>query len=428
PTGGKLDIRIGQVIESTTAYFINSSGTLHMSPGTLYQIAKGSADSTASNADLIPRMNGVAHNYVLTGGTIELAGNSAGNYFQTLRGTVSRPNYYNLKFSGFNTYLSNYKNISSATTVDNNVYITDNAIVDLAHRSMTGNAGLTMDGGRLRISQASSLVYPQILGIATDYAITGGTFELYGSTSSGVALMVTKQIIRGIYGTMSNPKTVSWHNIEVNAISAKLGYQNANVGSEASFGLTGTMNVNSPSVFKLDRTDIISGIGSFNIQPGSTFKYGNNNGITTAGASGNIQVTGTRSFPSTASYGFTSTANMESGNGLPTNVVNIYLEKSGLSDKVTLTDNITIGSIFDMDRGNIVVKPANLLELGTGTTYSTKGRLEYNTTDEPFVIGQMKRWFHTNANLNDSTGLFPLGDTTSAVGNDIHNRFAKSRI
>ena len=46
PTGGKLDIRRGKVIETTTAYIYGSTGTLYMAPGTLYKITKGYAGVT----------------------------------------------------------------------------------------------------------------------------------------------------------------------------------------------------------------------------------------------------------------------------------------------------------------------------------------------------------------------------------------------
>jgi hypothetical protein len=41
PTGGKLDIRKGQFIETETEYIFGAGGTLYMAPGTLYRIVKG---------------------------------------------------------------------------------------------------------------------------------------------------------------------------------------------------------------------------------------------------------------------------------------------------------------------------------------------------------------------------------------------------
>ena len=68
-TTGKLDIRVGKVIESTTAYITGSTGSLTMATGTYYKIPKGNANRTASDGDIIPRLSGT---YTITGGTIEL--------------------------------------------------------------------------------------------------------------------------------------------------------------------------------------------------------------------------------------------------------------------------------------------------------------------------------------------------------------------
>ena len=129
-TGGKLDIRSGQVIETETNYVIPSSGNLYMSFGTLYKIAKGNGTSAGAYGDPIPRLNATSFPYILTGGTIELSGGTASNYFQVLRADDANYNYYNVKFSGANTLGTDYKAFTSATYIDNSLIITGTAIVD----------------------------------------------------------------------------------------------------------------------------------------------------------------------------------------------------------------------------------------------------------------------------------------------------------
>lgn len=423
-TGGKLDIRKGQVIESTTAYITGTTGTLYMSPGTLYQIAKGNTTAVASNGDPIPRLVGATFPYVLTGGTVELAGSTAGNYFQTLRGSQLRPNYINVKFSGTNTLGVDYKNLTSTTEIENSLIVTDDAIVDCINSaeiatSFIGDGAVVMDGGRLRIKKLNT-PNPELNGIAADYDITGGTVEFYGSDNT------QSQLIRGT-DDRTTPRTISYYNIELNAEAANI--NDYNVGLAAGIEIEGIMNVNSPTVFQTDRLDHIDGGGVFNVLAGGTYKYGDEYGITlgssTALTAGAIRVSTNRTisnFPITASYGFVGTTDMVTGNGLPTQAVNIYLDKTNSDNMVSLTNDLSISGTLDMDRGNILVGNS-LLELGISTAQI--GILNYDYTFEPFVIGTMKRWFNTAVNADDSTGLFPLGDTVYATTPDIHNRFAK---
>lgn len=94
-----------------------------MEPGTLYYIPKGSADTTAAKSDFIPRMTGSTVSYVLNGGTIELAGNYAGNYAQLLRADDANYDYHNLTFSGSNTLGTDFKWITDETNVtDSTIY------------------------------------------------------------------------------------------------------------------------------------------------------------------------------------------------------------------------------------------------------------------------------------------------------------------
>ncbi len=425
-TGGKLDIRIGQAIESTTAYITGTDGTLYMEAGTLYQIAKGNTTSALSNADPIPRLVGATFPYILNGGTVELAGNTAGNYFQTLRGSQLRPNYINVKFNGSNTLATNYKNLTSTTVVENELTVTGSAVVDCINSaglptSFIGDGALVMDNGTLRIKKLNT-PNPELTGIDADYDITGGTVEFYGTRDT------TKQLIRG-KDERTTPRTIAYYNIELNSELPNRENDGYNIGLAAGIEIEGIMNINKPTVFQTDRYDHIDGGGAFFVRDSATYKYGDDFGITlgtaTDTSAGAIRVTTNRTiahFPSTASYGFVGASDMVTGNGLPAQAVGIYLDKSQSHSKVTITNPLTITDTLDMDRGNIITE-TKLLQLGTGATNELRGTLSYEDTHEPFIIGRLRRWFSTDNNYGNETGLFPLGDTTGAGGLDIYNRF-----
>ncbi len=388
PAGGRLEIQKGIVIGTTSADF-SGTGRLVMSDGE-YRI---STITGTPLSDYLPQLTGYG-NYSLTGGTVHLNGSSA---IQILSGT---PTYYKLAFSGANTLGTDYKGLSSATTVTNNVTISGTPVVDTEGNTFSGDAGLTMSGGRLRMAKLNETL-PQLAGINNPYVLTAGTVELYGSSASQT------HNIRGTYASSN----VSYFNVELNALGANV--SDKNIGAQASFAVTGTLNVNSPAVFQLDANDVVSGSGAFNVKAGSTLKYGSANGITASAASGNVRTT-TRSFLSTASYGFVGTTAQNSGDGLPSTIVNLYVQRGNSSAITTLTNSLIVNSTLKMIQGHVNTA-ANILELGTST--AQLGTLDYTTG---YVLGKMKRWFN-NTNAGNASGLFPMGLDESGL----KNRFAK---
>ncbi|MBS1594807.1 MAG: T9SS type A sorting domain-containing protein [Bacteroidetes bacterium] len=386
-TGGKLDIRKGQFLETATAYITGSTGTLTMAAGTLYQIP---ALSTSSS-DLIPRMDGVSNAYTLNGGTIELAGAGA----QTLRGNRT---YYNVKFSGSNIYGTDYKNLSTDATINDSLIVSSaNTVVNCVDGSggavsFLGNGGLIMDGGRIMIRNLST-TQPVLTGTTIPYSLTGGTVEFYGSNGTA------HQVLRGTDG---NSNTISYYNVDINADAANT--TDYNVGPAASFAVKGNFNVYSPAVFQLDETENVTGTGNFAINAGATFKYGSPNGIKTSGTTtsdGNIRISGTRTFSSSASYGFVGNGDMVSGNGLPSSMVNIYVQKSGTSDIVTLTNTANASGVIAFTKGRISTGSNELVASSTSTSAITGHGLN------KYVIGNLRRYVGASGAYD-----FPVGNTS----------------
>ena len=429
-TGGKLDIRKGQFTETTAAYIDGSTGTLYMEPGTRYYIPKGSADTAAAKGDLIPRMTGSTYAYVLNGGTIELAGTGFGvNASQVLRGDNSNYDYHNITFSGANTLGSDYKSISDETTITDSLYITGTAIVDCRNnaaqaRSFVGYGGLIMDGGsRIRIKKMNT-PNPELEGVNEPYTLSSGTVEFYGSHAT------QQQQLRGNYDTCtscSRPK-INYYNLEINANQANLqtfasqpnSTQLGDVGNvdvNSSFLLTGTLNVNSPAVFRMDQNDFIDdGTGTsqaINIKAGAGLLYANENGIKTSGTAvtdGNIRISGTRTFSTSANYGFVSSGDMVSGNGLPANVAGLYVYKTYGINTVTLNNGgTTVNGILGLQNGKIVSSDANKLVLAEVATSDIKspanaGALQDMGYDSSYVQGKMGHLSNTTSEM-----IFPTG-------------------
>lgn len=386
-TGGKLDIRKGQFLETVSAYITGSTGTLTMAAGTLYQIPALSA----SSSDLIPRMDGVSNAYTLNGGTIELAGAGA----QTLRGNRT---YYNVKFSGSNIYGTDYKNLSTDATINDSLIVSGaNTVVNCVDGSggavsFSGNGGLIMDGGRIMIRNLNT-TQPALTGTTIPYSLTGGTVEFYGSNGT------SHQVLRGTDG---NSNAISYYNVDINADAANT--TDYNVGPAASFAVKGNFNVYSPAVFQLDETENVTGTGNFAINAGATFKYGSPNGIKTSGTTtsdGNIRISGTRTFSASASYGFVGNGDMVSGNGLPSSMVNMYVQKSGTSDIVTLTNTANASGVIAFTKGRISTGSNELVASNTSPSAITGHGLN------KYVIGNLRRYVAASGSYD-----FPVGNTS----------------
>lgn len=396
--GGRLEIVRGTVIGTNSGDF-KGSGRLVMSGGE-YRISSVTATPISQH---LPQLTGYT-SYSLTGGTIHL---NANNAVQILN---NNPLYFNLQFSGTNTLGTDYKGFSGATVISNNVLIEGNSIVDFENNSVTGNAGLTMTGGRLRMAQLSQTL-PNLSGVSTPYSLSAGTVEWYGTSAT------QNHLIRGTY---NSGVTISYHNIEVNATATNVNFATpsllGNVSPQASFVLTGTMNVNAPATLRLDAANAISGTGNFNVNSGATLLYANANGIKSSGTAttdGHIRISGTRLFSEDASYGFIGNTTQVSGNGLPSSCVNLYVSKNAAANSTTLTNSLRVKENLVMRQGNVFTG-SNLLELGSST--SEKGNLNYTAG---FVVGSMRRWF-SGTNSGTATGLFPMGEDVSGV----KNRFA----
>ena len=363
-TGGKLDIRKGQVIETDTAYISGTTGTLYMSSDTLYKVSLNST----STSDLIPRLEGTTFAYNLQGGTIELSGGTAGTGYQYLRGARD---YYSLTFSGGgNKFISSaLTNIGGNTIINTGlVTIKDNStVLNVTNNEFSGNAALTMTDNSLFKMSSLNKTLPELLGT---YTMTGGIVELYGSSATQT------HSLRGTDGSALN---INYNNIELNSTGANIVALSANVVAQAGFGVAGTMNVNSPTCFQLASGFTINDAGPtsiFEIKPGATFKYGGS--IATTGATGNIR-TDTRTFPTTASYGFVGATAQTTGTGLPSSMINLYMDKDASTNFVTLSSSTEVTGALTFYKGKLDVA-TNTLTIATTGSIDGTGPTDYVVT------------------------------------------------
>lgn len=122
------------------------------------------------------------------------------------------------------------------------------------------------------------------------------------------------------------------------------------------------INVNNGGVFNCNAY-LISGSGIFSLVAGGTIYSGHAQGIASSGATGNIQVTGTRTFDAGANYRYTGTTNQVTGNGLPATHASLTIANTGAvaNNIVTLTTNNSSSTSLTLLSG--------LFAIGTGQNY-----------------------------------------------------------
>ena len=176
---------------------------------------------------------------------------------------------------------------------------------------------------------------------------------------------------------------------------------NHNVTVNATYTVTdsGTLNFG---------TNVITGAGGFSVVPGGTLGIGSTSGITATSASGNMQVTGTRSYDPGANYLYNGSASQVTGDGLPSVVNNLTINNS---TGVGLSGNTSVGGVLTFTSGNVYTGADTLGVSSTGSVNRTIG----------YVVGNFKKNVASGSNVSrtfeigDSTNYTPLSVTFTTV-------------
>lgn len=167
--------------------------------------------------------------------------------------------------------------------------------------------------------------------------IINGLLEVNGSVSwQGTA---TKTFRNGITGTGDVTQNTATTPFQITGTNAKLGGVGKLILNTLGLQITSTANVTMTSNKTIDDINaagnapftvagildcgtfnLIAGAGTsnFTLNSAATLKMGSPQGITSSGATGNIQLTGIRTFNAAANYEYKGTATQVTGNGLPT--------------------------------------------------------------------------------------------------------------
>lgn len=283
--------------------------------------------------------------------------------------------------------------------------------------TVKGNFTVTSTGSsELRISSSIS----RTLEIFGNFAQNSGVFVLSSSGASSTMSVTGSFVINGGDFYISKGGGTSNLNIDGNFslnnsrtvyMSTGTGYTNLNIRGH--FDITGNVTQNSSysgraniyfngtstQIFTRHSGIIYYGInftvmststfdmgtsvlgnhlyssGNFVLESGATLRTAHSQGITTSGASGCIQVYGTRTYAAGASYQFYRSGSQPTGNGFPA-VLNGVLTVGSLTNATNLS--LTNGSVTINNKLVLVSSGSANSSIASGTVaYGSNGILEY---------------------------------------------------
>ena len=204
-----------------------------------------------------------------------------------------------------------------------------------------------------------------------------GTVDYNGSNA------ITQTVYNGVtYGKLALTNGSGSGRAAKNTTSAITTTGTINVNALADLTLGST--VSAAGTFTVANTgalycaaNVVSGAGAFTLSSGASLGIGHLSGISSGStASGNIQMTGGRSFNSGATYIYNGAASQVTGNGFPATLTNLTLNNA---NTVTLTTDLSITGAQVLSQGILDLGTNKLTVTGNGTLSSTGGKIKANT-------------------------------------------------
>ncbi|MBN8546470.1 MAG: T9SS type A sorting domain-containing protein [Ignavibacteria bacterium] len=249
-------------------------------------------------------------------------------------------------------------------------------VASAANKSVTVGGNLVVEGGAFYFSSGSSTVDMTVTG---NVLISGGTLDLANSTGAGTLNISGNLTISG--GTLLANSTVS--TINFNGVSSQFTFSSGTltntrinwaVNTSKSLTLNNSLPVATSRSLTVNGTldcgtDTVIGAGSFTLASGATLKIGSPDGISNAVSTGNIQVSGTRTYNFGGIYEYNGGSAQVTGPSLPATISGTL--KINNSFGVTATNGVTVSGILDLSSGFFNLNDKSFTFSGTVTGSGT---------------------------------------------------------
>ena len=270
----------------------------------------------------------------------------------------------------------------------------------------TINGNLTVQSTGASPSASSMLLLTNSSTLTTtvsgNVSITGGYFAPFGSGTSGNCILNISGNLSLASGTFdifrqaSNTGTINLSG-DFSMTSGTLTKGGSGTGN-FNFSKTGTQTysksggtisnainftVNNGSILSLGSSVIDGSTGTFTLSSGAGLITSNNDGISTSGASGSIQVSGSRTYNTGANYTFNGSSAQSTGDGF-IGANNLTINNAA---GVTLTSSASLAGTLTLTSGTFTVGSGNTITVSNnGSITQSSGSLASGTGAGTFTF------------------------------------------
>jgi GEVED domain/Secretion system C-terminal sorting domain/N-terminal domain of BNR-repeat neuraminidase len=315
---------------------------------------------------------------------------------------------------------------------------TNNYLLDEQNETINIGGNLIFSGGYWKVAYDNSTPGNQTrtvtINVAGDFIMTSGTLLDYarGATTSGTTLNIDGNvtITGGTLNFNSSGGTASSINLTLgtaavnwNQTGGTVTLGNTNIKSGKTVTMTGSKigDLAASRALTLETGSAlycsnypVTGSGLFTMQSGTTLGIGSAAGITASGATGNVQVSGTRTYHSNATYIYYEGLNQSTGNFVttttsgtyPQQVANLIINKTSATNTVTLTSTMDVTSTLTLTSGLVksgytaatapwirIPSTGTITPVGGSANSYVDGYIRrQGTTDFIFPTGNGGRW------------------------------------
>ncbi len=443
---------------------VSQSGTSYPSGGTAYNFGNQTVNTTSApvvftltNGGTDPltiSSIGTTGNFAVSGTaptTVPAGGRAmvSVTFMPTATGTLNGMLVINSNATNGATYIVNLTGNGQAATPNPQIAVSQGGTSIANRGTFTGFAG-TQQG-----STSAPVTFTISNGSTTDALTLGaftfsGPYALFGAapttvapnTSADFRVTFTPTTTGANTGSVSiannsqtnNPYVINFsgqgtsQDLVVSSPQAVQGsYRNVTIqGPNGVATLSGTLTVSGTLAVQaggslIQNCQSINGTGNFDLQAGGAIAICDAAGIATAGAVGAVQVAGTRSFSSQASYLYNGVAAQVTGSGLPAQVLNLGVLNTA---NVTLSQAVAVAGVVRLQSGNLNTggRPLTLLSAAAGTALvdNSGGVVNGTATVQRYIdpsLNAGRGYRHYSAPVANST----VGDLSTATYTPVVN-------
>ena len=256
---------------------------------------------------------------------------------------------------------------TNGTTTVGKKYIQTGGTVYMAGSSnwiMNVTGDFVQSAGTFAMTDATSSTGSgkPVINVAGDFNLSGGIFDMNQYTGSTAGLGIGTLSIAGSFSQTGGIITETATNVGYGSLNFNKSGTQPFLASAGSITNRINFTVNNNSVLDLG-SSVITGGGTFTLASGGGLIIGSPEGITSSGATGSVQVTGTRNFNTGTDFTFNGSGLQNTGNAFPSSVRNLTVNNPG---DVILTNTVSVSGTLNLSSGNIIASNDTLI-VGTGT-------------------------------------------------------------